>query len=107
MPRMYFWRTSTGTEVDIAVESCQRLVPIEVKLSSTPRSAMASGIRTFQEDFGDKALRDIYSTPVISVFRSVPELPPCRSRTCEIACLDIRAMEPLSGNNQTLPVILP
>ena len=31
-----------------------RLVPIEVKLSATPRPAMASGIRAFQRDLGSK-----------------------------------------------------
>jgi len=54
-PQIYFWRTSAGTEVDIVVEFGPRLVPIEVKLSSTPRPAMASSIKTFQEDFRDKA----------------------------------------------------
>ncbi|MBU4217901.1 MAG: ATP-binding protein [Actinobacteria bacterium] len=55
-PRVYFWRTSTGSEVDILVEVARELVPIEVKLSATPRPAMASVIRTFQADFGDRAL---------------------------------------------------
>jgi predicted AAA+ superfamily ATPase len=55
-PQVYFWRTSTGTEVDIVAETAGKLVPIEVKLSATPRPAMASSIRTFQEDFGDKAM---------------------------------------------------
>jgi len=54
-PRMYFWRTSAGNEVDILVEFNHRLVPLEVKLSSTPRPAMASSIKIFKEDFGDKA----------------------------------------------------
>lgn len=54
-PQMYFWRTSAGTEVDIVIESEGMLVPIEVKLSSTPRPAMASGIKIFHEDFGDRA----------------------------------------------------
>lgn len=54
-PRIYFWRTSAGTEVDVLVEYGQKLVPLEVKLSSTPRQAMASGIKVFQEDLGDKA----------------------------------------------------
>jgi uncharacterized protein len=54
-PRMYFWRTSVGAEVDILVEFGHRLVPVEVKLSSTPRPAMASSIKTFKKDFGDKA----------------------------------------------------
>ena len=55
-PRVYFWRTSSGTEVDIVVETGRKLVPIEVKLSTTPRPAMASSIRTFQEDFGARAM---------------------------------------------------
>ncbi|MCE5270100.1 ATP-binding protein [bacterium] len=54
-PQVYFWRTSTGTEVDIIVESSGRLVPIEIKLSATPRPAMAASIRAFQQDLGEKA----------------------------------------------------
>jgi predicted AAA+ superfamily ATPase len=42
--------------VDIVVETGGRLVPIEVKLSGTPRPAMASAIKTFHEDLGDKAM---------------------------------------------------
>lgn len=53
-PHIYFWRTSTGTEVDIVVESDGKLFPIEVKLSSTPRPAMGSGIKSFREDFGER-----------------------------------------------------
>ena len=55
-PRVYFWRTATGTEVDLVIETAGKLVPIEAKLSTTPRPAMASSIKTFQEDFGDKAM---------------------------------------------------
>lgn len=55
-PQVYFWRTSAGTEVDIVVEVSGKLVPIEVKLSATPRPAMASSIKTFRADFGDTAL---------------------------------------------------
>ena len=36
-PRVHFWRTMSGTEVDLVVEAEGRLVPIEVKLSATPR----------------------------------------------------------------------
>ena len=42
-PRVYFWRTSAGAEVDIVVEADGKLVPIEVKLSATPRPAMEIG----------------------------------------------------------------
>lgn len=55
-PQGYFWRTSTGTEVDIVVEAAGRLVPIEVKISATPRPAMAASIKRFQEEFGVKAM---------------------------------------------------
>jgi predicted AAA+ superfamily ATPase len=55
-PQVYFWRTVAGTEVDIVVEAGAKLVPIEVKLSATPRSAMASALKTFQRDFGDNVL---------------------------------------------------
>jgi predicted AAA+ superfamily ATPase len=55
-PQVYFWRTVAGTEVDIVVETGAKLVPIEVKLSATPRPAMASAVKTFQKDFGDKVM---------------------------------------------------
>jgi len=53
-PRIHFWRTSTGTEVDIVVEWEQKLIPIEVKLSSTPRPGMAAGIKAFRASLGDR-----------------------------------------------------
>jgi predicted AAA+ superfamily ATPase len=53
-PRIYFWRTSAGAEVDFLVESGAKLVPIEVKLSATPLPAMASSIPTLREDLGPK-----------------------------------------------------
>lgn len=54
-PQVYFWRTTAGSEVDIVIESGGKLIPIEIKLSATPRSGMAAGIRTFQKDFGERA----------------------------------------------------
>jgi predicted AAA+ superfamily ATPase len=54
-PKVYFWRTSTGTEVDLLVEKGRMLIPVEVKLSATPKPAMASGIRAFREDLGRQA----------------------------------------------------
>jgi predicted AAA+ superfamily ATPase len=55
-PRVYFWRTATGTEVDILVETGGRVVPIEVKLSATPRPAMAKGVVALRADLGERAL---------------------------------------------------
>ena len=44
-----------GTEVDLVVETAGRLVPIEVKLSATPRTGMASALRTLQKNLGEEA----------------------------------------------------
>lgn len=55
VPRVYFWRTSAGVEVDFLIETERMLVPVEVKLSSTPLPAMATAIRTLREDLGAKA----------------------------------------------------
>ncbi|MBM4029013.1 MAG: ATP-binding protein [Planctomycetes bacterium] len=49
--RVYFWRTAAGAEVDFVVEHAGRCIPIEAKLSSTPRPRMASGIEAFARDF--------------------------------------------------------
>ncbi|WP_461394513.1 ATP-binding protein [Deferrisoma sp.] len=56
VPRLYFWRTAAGLEVDFVVEVGGRLVPIEVKTSATPRPAMASAIRRFRKDLGERVL---------------------------------------------------
>ena len=55
-PRIYFWRTSTGEEVDIILESGGKLIPIEVKSSATPKPAMGKQIRSFRENLGDMAM---------------------------------------------------
>ena len=55
-PRVYYWRTMVGTEVDFVVETAGKLVPIEVKLSATPRPAMANSIRRFQSDLAGAAM---------------------------------------------------
>jgi predicted AAA+ superfamily ATPase len=54
-PEVYFWRTSTGSEVDFIVHTDGKLIPIEVKVSATLQPAMADGIRAFQKDLGKKS----------------------------------------------------
>ena len=54
-PRVYFWRTRAGTEVDFVIEAGESLVPVEVKVSATPRPAMARAIRTLQRELGATA----------------------------------------------------
>jgi hypothetical protein len=59
-PQVYFWRTIAGTEVDFVVETRGKLVPIEVKLSATPRPGMASAIKTFQRTLETRRFRDTW-----------------------------------------------
>lgn len=56
-PQVYFWRTSTGVEVDLVVDTGTALVPIEVKQSATPNRNMARGIATFRRDMGARAVK--------------------------------------------------
>lgn len=56
-PQIYFWRTTAGTEIDIIIEYSGKLIPIEVKLSSTPRISMASEIKIFQKDFKNRSAK--------------------------------------------------
>ncbi len=54
IPQLYFWRTSTGTEVDFLIENQGQLIPIEVKQSATPRLTMTSRIQSLRKDLGDR-----------------------------------------------------
>jgi hypothetical protein len=38
-------------EVDFVIETDRKLIQVEVKLSSTPRPAMAAGVKSFREAF--------------------------------------------------------
>lgn len=51
VPGIYHLRTHNGLEVDLLVETPQGLVPAEVKLTKTPRAAMASPLRSFRGNF--------------------------------------------------------
>jgi len=55
-PPLYYWRTVAGSEVDLVIETQSGLIPMEIKLSETPRPEMAKGILGFQRDFKKKAL---------------------------------------------------
>jgi predicted AAA+ superfamily ATPase len=54
-PQVYFWRTAAGAEVDMVLAADGRLIPLEVKLSATPRPAMARNLTSFQKDLQDHA----------------------------------------------------
>ena len=57
VPRLYFWRTATGVEVDLVVDRGTELEPIEITQSATPRPAMAAGIVRLRQDLGDRVGR--------------------------------------------------
>jgi hypothetical protein len=50
-----YWRTATGEEVDLVVETGGRLLPIEVKATTTPRLADCAHLRSFRQEYGDSA----------------------------------------------------
>jgi hypothetical protein len=54
-PEIYFWRTSSGSEVDLILSHQGKLFPLEAKLSATPKPAMATGVRAFRHDLGARA----------------------------------------------------
>jgi hypothetical protein len=49
-PHLYFWRTSTGVEVDLIVETAGKLIPIEIKMSATPDRSMARNIVSLRKE---------------------------------------------------------
>ncbi len=55
-PTMYYWRTTASSEVDVIIETQAGLLPLEIKLSQTPRLEMAKEIQAFRRDFTTKAL---------------------------------------------------
>jgi len=48
--RLFFWRTTTGHEVDLVVEQGQRLLAIEIKMNEAVRFADADGLRLFLKE---------------------------------------------------------
>lgn len=50
----YFWRTASGEEIDLLVDTGAELLPIEVKLHSAPDANSASGLRRCMRDLGLK-----------------------------------------------------
>lgn len=50
-----YWRTASGEEVDLVVETGRKLLPIEIKASPRPRLADAQHLRSFREEYGAKA----------------------------------------------------
>jgi len=54
-PRLHFWRTASGNEVDVVLDRHDQLIPMEIKLSATPRPEMAAGLSIFRKDYQNRA----------------------------------------------------
>lgn len=59
LPRIYFWRTAGGEEVDFVVEQGTELIPVEAKRTATPGRRDAEGIERFQALFGERTPRGL------------------------------------------------
>ena len=60
LANLYYWRTHSGTEVDIIVESTDgRIVPIEVKASATIGWQDFGALRVLQREYGDQFVRGV------------------------------------------------
>jgi len=50
-PRLYYWRTTAGKEVDFVVEWGKKLVAIEAKLSYNIRYSDLNNLRIFMDEY--------------------------------------------------------
>jgi hypothetical protein len=50
-----FWRTVTGEEVDLVIETEGKVLPIEIKSTSRPRIRDAANLLAFQNEYGKDA----------------------------------------------------
>ena len=54
IPRVYWWRTSNGNEVDFIMEREGKIIPIEVKMTSNVRKSLIKGLSLFVDLFSDE-----------------------------------------------------
>ena len=83
-PRLYFWRASTGDEVDLVIETPAGSLPVEVKATATatPSPAMARGFCDFGNRFETRARMDMSCIRAMSRYRSEAALWRCLSPIC-------------------------
>ena len=58
-PRVYFWRTAAGHEVDFVLDGSGGLIPVEAKQTETPSARHASPIEAFQRLVGRRAAKGL------------------------------------------------
>jgi predicted AAA+ superfamily ATPase len=55
-PRILYWRTSSGEEVDFVIEAKGKLLAVEVKGKRNPGLNDTRGLRAFMEEYGEDVL---------------------------------------------------
>jgi uncharacterized protein len=53
-PKLMYWRTRIGEEVDFVIERGEELLPVEVKAGARPHPADTRGVRAFRDEYGDR-----------------------------------------------------
>lgn len=53
--QVLYWRTVSGEEVDLVIELGERLLAVEVKTTARPGAADARHLRTFLDEYSDRA----------------------------------------------------
>jgi len=51
---LYFWRDNSGREVDLVIETGNRLIPVEIKAGKTPGSDFFRGLVHYNALSGDR-----------------------------------------------------
>jgi predicted AAA+ superfamily ATPase len=51
-PELFYWRATTGEEVDLVIEADGTLLPIEVKAGARPRTGDLRGLPAFAAEYG-------------------------------------------------------
>jgi uncharacterized protein len=84
--KLYFWRTSTGIEVDFVIYGPRGLHAFEIKRSSKLTVKALSGLKAFHEDYPEAKLYllylgkhkeyhgDIKAIPFVEALRNLPQL---------------------------------
>lgn len=80
---LYFWRTSSGTEVDFVIYGPKIFLAIEVKAVKDVKMEHLSGLKSFAEDYPkakriflylgseEKILKDVHCIPVEKFLKSL------------------------------------
>jgi predicted AAA+ superfamily ATPase len=53
-PALWYWRSHDGLEVDLIVQGKKSLIPVEIKLTTTPQPQHTDGLRRFRALAGEK-----------------------------------------------------